>query len=427
MQALEGCSVRCEYHNQTMTRGPELGARLRDQRTGRGLSLREIERRFQINSGYLSQLERGDVAQPTPSMLARLAEAYDIPVSTLMEWAGFQTASPALTPAQAKALSYLGSDPSDDEVEAINAVLKVLRGRAGFSAPHHLDLPLQPAEVELIRQHALALIREAGAEGVFPTPLDDLMAVAKLVYAGEISLTLEEKRTLRRVLGGALDRVLDSLRGMLSFGSREIWLAEDLHPLQRRFVHAHEIGHHILPFHRQIAYLDNLETMHRDLRNACEREANQASIEILAQGDRLRAMGDDSTFGRELIEQLSARTGISLQATARRLSEESKRLVCTVILYRGGATGRLMDPHIYASASFEERFRWSAGRVPTEPLKVTLREAAVAYDSRGLMTTDIKERAVSLRCEAISTPRALIGLVAKDSQNPFARTFTMRH
>jgi transcriptional regulator with XRE-family HTH domain/Zn-dependent peptidase ImmA (M78 family) len=409
-----------------MTNGPELGARLRKLRTDRGLSLRELERRWTINSGYLSQLERGDIAQPTPSMLARLAEAYDVPVATLMEWAGFQTAAPALTPAQAKALSYLGPDPSDDEVEAINAVLKVLRGRAGFSAPHHLDLPLQPAEIDLIRKHALALVREADAEGVFPTPLNDLMVVAKLVYAGEISLTLEEKRSLRRMLGGALDRVLDSVRGLLSFGSREIWLAEDLHPLQRRFVHAHEIGHHILPFHKEIAYLDNWETMHRDLRNACEREANQASIEILAQGDRLRAMADDSTFGRELVEQLSARSGISLQATARRLGEESKRIVCTVIFYRGRATGKLMDPHVYASASFEERFGWDAYRTPIDALKTTLREAAVACDSRSLMTTDVKERAVALRCEAISTPRALIGFIAKDPQNPFARTFTLR-
>ncbi len=388
--------------------------------------MRELERRRQINSGYLSQLERGDVAQPTPSMLARLAEAYDVPVPTLMDWAGYQTAAPALTLAQAKALSYLGPDPSDDEVEAINAVLKVLRGRAGFSAPHHLDLPLQTAEVDLIRKHALALLREADAEGEFPTPLDRLMDVAKLVYAGEITLTLEERRSLRRQLGGALDRVLASVRGMLSFGSREIWLAEDLHPLQRRFVHAHEIGHHILPFHRQVAYLDNWETMHRDLRNACEREANQASIEILAQGDRLRAIADDSRFGRELIEQLSSRSGISLQATARRIGEESQRLVCTVIFYRGRATGKLMDPHVYASESFQERFRWDPSRIPGEALKTTLCEAAVACASRDLITTDAKERIVSLRCEAISTPRALIGLVAKDSQNPLARAFALR-
>ena len=410
----------------SMTSGSDLGAKLRDLRTRRGLSLRELERRWQINSGYLSQLERGDVAQPTPTMLARLAEAYELPVGTLMQWAGYETGAPKLTAAQAKALSYLGPDPSDDEVEAINAVLKVLRGRATFSAPHPLDLPLQPGEIELIRKHALALIREADADGVFPTPLDQLMAVAKLVYAGEITLTLEEQRSLRRSLGAAFDRVMSSVRGLFTFGSREIWLAEDLHPLQRRFVHAHEIGHHILPIHKEIAYLDNWETMNKDLRNACEREANQASIEILAQGDRLRAMADDSEFGRNIVEELSSRSGISLQATARRLGETSQRTVCTVIFYRGGATGKLMDAHVYSSQTFEARFRWAAGRIPVDALKTTLREAAITCASRGLLTTDVKDRAAELRCEAISTPRALIGMIAKDAQNPLARKFTLR-
>ncbi len=403
-----------------------LGANLRDMRERRKLSLREVARRSEINSGYLSQLERGEVAQPTPSMLKRLADGYEVSLATLMGWAGYATAEPPMTPQLAKAMNYIGSSPSDDEVEAIRAVLKVLRAKSTtFSAPNPLDRPLAAEERELIRAYALALLRHADAVGRFPTPLDELMGVSKLVYAGEITLTMEARRGLMRRLGSAVvQRVLRSLEGLFTFGSNEIWLAEDMHPKRRRFVHAHEIGHHILPVHRELAYLDNWETMDSQLRDACEREANQAAIELLAQGDRLREIADDSLFGSQTVSSLAQAADISLQATGRRLAEDSKRMCATIIYYKSGQ--RLMSPHIYSSQSFEERFRWRRGRLPAKELSVTMRTAALSLTSRELICCDVKDRKVSLRCEAINTPKALIGLVAKDPGGPLAKTFAVR-
>ena len=401
----------------------ELGSNLRELREKRGLSLRELERRSKINNAYLSQLERGEVAQPTPSMLGRLAEAYDVPIATLMGWAGYSVSPKALTRPQAKALNYF-ADASDEEVEALRAILEVLRKRgATFATPHLTDRVLSPAETKLIRDHSVALLREADALGQFPTPLDDLMDVAKLVYAGEIVLTPSERRSLLRRFGSQLDRAYRHLRGVLSYDEGAIWLAEDLHPRKRRFVHAHEIGHHILPMHKQLAYLDNWETMDGPLRDACEREANQAAIEILAQGDRLREIADDSRLSRALLERLSRQSQISLQATARRISEDSRRLRCTVIQYRGTQTGKLMPAHLYPSAGFEKRFRWLGGRTPSAQLDATLQEAARAIESRVLIATDVHDRAVELRCEALDTPYARIGLVRKPAAKPVASVF----
>jgi transcriptional regulator with XRE-family HTH domain len=405
---------------------PGLGPKLRDVREGRGLSLRELERRSGVNNAYLSQLERGEVAQPTPSMLGRLAEAYGVPVATLMDWAGYTVTPRALTPPQAKALNYF-ADVSDEEVEALRAILEVLRQRgATFSAPHPTDRVLTLEEKSLIRQYAVALLREADALGTFPTPLDDLMVVAKLVYAGEITLTLTERRSLFQRFGSRVDRVLRQLRGMISYEENAVWLAEDLHPNKKRFVHAHELGHRILPLHRQLAYIDNWETMDGDLRDACEREANQAAIEILAQGDRLREMADDSRLGLGLLVRLSRQTGISLQATARCIAEDSRRLRCAVISYRGSATGQLMPAHLYPSEGFEERFRWLAGNTPMPGLLEVLREAALTGEDRSLVATDVKGRAIELRCEALDTPYARIGLVRKPAVKPVATVLPVR-
>lgn len=398
-----------------------LGANLREMRDKRKISLREMERRSGINNAYLSQLERGEVAKPTPSMLGRIAEAYEIPFDTLMGWAGYTLTPNALTRPQAKALNYF-ADATDEEVEALRAVLDAIRQRgASFAAPHRNDRRLEPQELKLIRDYSVELLREAEALGEFPTPLDRLMDVAKLVYAGEITLSPGQRRSLWSRFGDNLDRAMRHLRGVLSYEERSIWLADDLHPRKRRFVHAHEIGHHVLPFHKQIAYLDNWETMDGELRDACEREANQAAIELLAQGDRMREMADDSKLSSFLLQSLSSQTQISLEATARRISEDSKRLRCTVISYRAKGSGALMPPHFYPSVGFEQRFRWTAGRAPRAVLRQALAVAAAQCASQELQTTDVHGRAVLLRCETLDTPYARIGLVRKPAAKPIAK------
>lgn len=404
----------------------ELGPNLRELRERQQISLRKIARDTGINSGYLSQLERGEVSQPGPSMLNRLAEAYGVPAEALLAWAGYGNPATELSPTQALALKHLGPNPSSEEVEAIRAVLDVLRsGRATSSAAHHHDLPLDPAEKELIREHALALLREADALGVTPTPLDQLTDVAKLVYAGEIELTLEEKRSLRRSLGNAFDRVLHSVEGLLSFGAGEIWLKPDLYPTRRSFVHAHELGHHILPMHRQIAYLDNRDTLYRDLHDACEREANQAAIDLLAQGDALRRFVDDSPISFQGLDDAARRFGISLEATARYVGEESRQECCVAIYYRGQDV--LVAPHVYSSSAFEKRFGWLSGQFPANAVSVTLREAALARNQRGLIAADARDRLYTLQCEAVNTPRALIGLVVRNQPSgTLGRSFHFR-
>jgi len=123
---------------------------------------------------------------------------------------------------------------------------------------------------------------------------------------------------------------------------------------------------------------------------------------------------------------LSKRTGISLQATARRLGDDSKQARCAIIYYRGGATGKLMDAHIYSSTSFEERFRWRSGRFPAEEVKTTVREAARAGEARAMHHTDVKDRILDLHCEAIDTPRAVIALISNEHSRPLASMFPVR-
>jgi transcriptional regulator with XRE-family HTH domain len=388
-----------------------LGTRLRDLREGQRRSLREVAAKAGINHGYLSQLERGDVAEPAPSMLHKLASAYDIPFVVLMRWAGYvESEGEDLTSNQAVALSYLGHNPSDEEVAAVKAVLDAIRSRRpNFPGiGDTLDAYLNDTQRREIRTHAMSLLRRADALGTHPTPLDQVMGVTDLVAAGEITLELDERRTLRRLFGSLVDQVLTSLRGAIHLRAREIYVQPDLHQLKRRFIVAHEIGHDLLPWQREtFAYLDNDERLHPRVSIAFEREANQAAIELLAQGDSLRKEADDSALTTELLSTLSASYQISIQATARRVVEETRSDTALSIRFRG-RSGRLGPHHVYSSATFSKRFGW-LGTLPQDAV-VAARRAREAGGVDTFYTVDLADSFVELVTDSIDTSYAVLTL-----------------
>ncbi len=68
-----------------------LGSLLADLRTAKGFSLRQVEEATDrdVSNAYLSQLEKGKIRQPSPSILHRLAAVYAVPYEALMEKAGY--------------------------------------------------------------------------------------------------------------------------------------------------------------------------------------------------------------------------------------------------------------------------------------------------------------------------------------------------
>lgn len=401
----------------------DLGDRLRSLRESQGWSLREVATKAGVNHGYLSQLERGDVAEPAPSMLHKVAAGYDVPFLVLMQWAGYIEATDEdLSPNQAMALKYLGDDVSEEELDAIRAVIDVLRSRRATYGPEaELDGHLSQAERRAIQAQVLSLLRRSDALGVLPTPLDQVMDVAQLVAAGEITLDEDEKRRLRKVFGGLVDKVLGLLQGVIHREAREVWVQPDLYEMRKRFVIAHEIGHDVLPWQREIAYLDDEKRLRDDVRLKYEREANQAAIELLAQGDALRNEADDSPLTVSLVSSLSARYEISLQATARRITEETRKDAAMAIRFRGRGGG--VGPyHVYCSKTFEARFGWAAAILPAEA-RAAARESAASYSAANFLVSDLSATFIEMTAETVTTPYAQISLFTPVAKGKALRRF----
>jgi HTH-type transcriptional regulator, competence development regulator len=53
------------------------------------VSLREVEKATGMSNAYLSQLEKGDAKNPSPPLLYKLAEFFEVPYESLLASAGY--------------------------------------------------------------------------------------------------------------------------------------------------------------------------------------------------------------------------------------------------------------------------------------------------------------------------------------------------
>ena len=71
--------------------GKSFGEFLRSLRENRELTLRQVEERVRVSNAYLSQIERGERGIPNLKILKKLAEAYGVSVTELVDAAEKET------------------------------------------------------------------------------------------------------------------------------------------------------------------------------------------------------------------------------------------------------------------------------------------------------------------------------------------------
>lgn len=112
-----------------------LGEFLANLRVVKRLSLREVEEATgkEISNAYLSQLEHGRIAKPSPNLLYKLAEVYGVPYERLMEKAGYLTGRSDRQPDErhGKVATFAKENLTPAEEEALLEYLAFLRSRKG--------------------------------------------------------------------------------------------------------------------------------------------------------------------------------------------------------------------------------------------------------------------------------------------------------
>jgi hypothetical protein len=146
--------------------------------------------------------------------------------------------------------------------------------------------------------------------GVIPTPLDVVAKTAGITEVIDISrlpadIAARKPRAMKRVLGALLHR-------------ERVALVDRSQCVPKvRLTEAHEIGHQIIPWHKQAFQLDDDERLLGKTRDQLEREAYLAGGHLIFQGEHFwqRALDYKVSIGTPIA--LAPEYGASLHATIR--------------------------------------------------------------------------------------------------------------
>ena len=102
----------------------ELGQELSAARKRLGATLESVATPANISVAYLRKLEKGNVNNPSPRVLQRLADVLDVPYNRLMALAGYLIPESTAVPAV-----LLEQDLSDEEWQAVAAFIRYLKAQ----------------------------------------------------------------------------------------------------------------------------------------------------------------------------------------------------------------------------------------------------------------------------------------------------------
>lgn len=199
------------------------------------------------------------------------------------------------------------------------------------------DDVLEPHQLATIRKHSNLLLREASALGVFPTPVDQIMAAAKLVVMENDSLdenVLQQLKTWATSPITTMKRALSKVLGLFHASDRLVLIDLSMPAVRKPFIKLHEAGHGTLPHQRGVyAVIQDCEqTLDLETRDLFEREANVFASETLFQGEQFTFDAQQSAFGLKSAMKLADRYGASKYATFRRYVDTSSLACCVLML-----------------------------------------------------------------------------------------------
>ncbi|WFU42733.1 helix-turn-helix transcriptional regulator [Bradyrhizobium sp. CB82] len=108
-----------------------LGKTLTAARERKGLSLRDVERATGLSNAYLSQIENGKIASPSPKVLHKIAILYELSYAALMSQAGYPAGESDRASDDRLRLAARLGPTSPEEEDALAEYLAFLRSRTG--------------------------------------------------------------------------------------------------------------------------------------------------------------------------------------------------------------------------------------------------------------------------------------------------------
>lgn len=224
------------------------------------------------------------------------------------------------------------------------------------------------------------ILRAADAYGRYPTPVDDILAAAKLTQVDDYVLSDSKIAKAPAYLRSLLRSARNKIQGLVDRRERVVHISPHIeHEAKRRFVKLHETIHDILPHQQDLVYADTNETLSLATKKLFEREANQGAAELLFQRKSFETDANDLEIGLAAIWLLAERYGSSFHAAIRRYAECHDAAVAAIVF---NPTPVVDAPKTWrreeamASPAWQDRFgpvKWPARMDPvSHPFVVAL-------------------------------------------------------
>jgi hypothetical protein len=239
------------------------------------------------------------------------------------------------------------------------------------------DCTLTPGQLARVRKEAERALREAGAFGALPTPVDQIMAVAKVEEVMEDVLNPAFIAQMRTKAGDALKRAVSKVMGLFHATAGLVFLDQTLMAVKKQFVRLHEAAHGFLPWQRPMyAVVEDCEkALDIDAAELFDREANVFASEVLFQLDTFRDMAEGNAFSIFTPIRLAKSFGASLYASIRQYVSKNHRVCAVVVLNMPelvegeGFRARLRRPiQSDAFTAIFGRYEWKAYYTPDDDI-----------------------------------------------------------
>jgi hypothetical protein len=200
------------------------------------------------------------------------------------------------------------------------------------------DSTLEQQDLLVVETRARALLDRAAAWGRLPTPVDDIIAAAKLRVAPKsafdpasfLAFIKEKSTAAAHALKSAISKVL----GLYDANDEVIHIDDSCGKSKQTFLKLHETGHHELPTHRKIFRLfqDCEKTLSPEIADRFEREANNFARFALFQGTAFQVRAADMAMNVRTPMSLAKEFGASIYASAREFARTHHRACVVLVL-----------------------------------------------------------------------------------------------
>lgn len=203
------------------------------------------------------------------------------------------------------------------------------------------DCTLSPQERASIRKEAERILRESGALGRLPTPVDEILAAAHLTHEPKPAIDAGFLAWLygkaQKSAGWAADkakRALDKVLGLFDARDSVVYIDQTVKKVKQSFIKLHEIAHAKLPWQKSMFLVveDSEKTLAPEVADHFDKEANVFASDVLFQLEAFTEQASSYAFGIDVPLKVGRKFGASAYASIRRYVSESDRACVVIVL-----------------------------------------------------------------------------------------------